>query len=76
MLAENVNYLKSHGLIDENIVVDNYADRFWSLFKWNTWYYRSRIFGFFWGFYDCAEEEEEKDKESKANSVPLKSQNY
>ena len=26
MLAENVNYLKSHGLIDENIVVDNYAD--------------------------------------------------
>lgn len=26
MLAENVNDLKSHGLIDENIVVDNYAD--------------------------------------------------
>ena len=26
MLAENVNDIKSHGLIDENIVVDNYAD--------------------------------------------------
>ena len=72
MLAENINELKSRGLIDENLVVDDYIDIDFEVCTSKTHAMTDQEILDFVLSNDCAEEEEEKDKESEVNDVPPK----
>lgn len=73
MLAENVDELKSCGLVDDKFMVDDYLDIDFEVCTSETRAVTDqKNLGFVSGNNDCDEEEEEKDeKESEVNDVPL-----
>ena len=70
MLVENINDLKSRGIINENLVVADYVDIDFEVCTSETHAIADKEILDSVLSNDCDEEEEEKEEESEVNDVP------